>query len=154
MAEEFYSQMNALIAKRAVRDEWIASQVLIPTANSLKQSFSRWVDQELADLQQQVSLLETIASGVALDRLTQIRNDLLGVQRSDLANALSELDQLINYLNQNPERTPRQVIERFSQHARPALSILFQLNQTRQSLDVMAGMVPPIPPSPQTEGDE
>jgi len=154
MAEDFYSQMNALLAKRAVRDEWIAAQILIPTARSLKESFSRWVDQELTDLQQQVSLLETIASGVALEKLTQITNDLLKIQRNSLANALSNLDQLINYLDQNPEKTPKQVIEKFSQHARPALTILFQLNSIRGSLDVMAGMVSPIPPPSQTERDE
>jgi len=153
MAEGFYSQMNALLAKRAVRDEWIAAQILIPTARSLKESFSRWVDQELTDLQQQVSLLETRASGVALERLTQTANELLQIQRQGLAHALSDLDQLVDYLNQNPEKTPKQVIERFSQHAKPALTLLFQLYQIRESLDVMAGMVPPIPP-PQTERSE
>jgi len=154
VSEDIHSRMNALIEKRTVRDEWIAAQILIPASRSLKESFSRWVDQELIDLQQQVSLLEIIASGAALQKLTQITKDLLKIQKHDLAHALFNLDQLINYLDQNPEKTPKQVIEKFSQHAMSALTILFQLNQIRGSLDVMADMVPSMPPSPQTRRDE
>ena len=142
METDFFAQLSAIRAKRGERDEWFVSQILIPVAKSLKDSFFRWVDGELADLRREIELLDSIAVASATERINQFRNELSTIERKTLKEALEKLQQLIDYIEEEKEKTPKEVIEKFQSNIEVALKIGSHLALIRQTLDSMADMIP------------
>lgn len=142
METTFSAQLSAIRARRGERDEWVLSQILIPIAKNLKDSFFRWVDGELADLRREIELLDTIATATATERINHFRNELSTIERDKLNQTLEKLQQLIDYIGEKTEKTPREVIEKFKDNAELALNITSRLALIRQTLDSMADMIP------------
>jgi vacuolar-type H+-ATPase subunit H len=142
METTFFAQLSAIRARRGERDEWLLSQILIPVAKNLKESFFRWVDGELTDLRREIELLDTIAIATARERINHFRNELSTIERETLKEALERLQQLIDYIEKEIEKTPKEVIEKFRSNVELALEITSRLIFIRQTLDSMADMIP------------
>jgi hypothetical protein len=147
METNFFAQLSAIRARREERDEWLVSQILIPVSKNLKESFFRWVDGELNDLKGEIGLLDTIVvamhSGIsARERITKSRTELSNIETKALQEALDRLQQLIDYIEEESEKTPKDVIEKFKKNVEPALGIVSRLSSIRQTLDSMADMIP------------
>jgi len=142
METNFFSQLSAIRARRGERDEWMLSQILIPIARNLKDSFFRWVDGELNDLRREIDLLDTIATATARDRINQFRTELLTIETVALKEALEKLQQLIDYIEKESDKTPKEVIQKFQSNVELALGITSRLVFIRQTLDSMADMIP------------
>lgn len=142
METNFFSQLSAIRARRGERDEWMLSQILIPVSKNLKDSFFRWVDGELNDLRQEIELLDTIASATAKERVNQFGKELSTIETETLQNALKNLQNLIEYIEKETEKTPKEVIEKFSNYIELAIKTSSRLIFIRLALDSMADMIP------------
>jgi hypothetical protein len=142
METNFFNQLSAIRARQGERDEWMLSQILIPVSKNLKDSFFRWVDGELSDLRQKIELLDTIASATAKERVSQFGKELLTIEKETLPNALKNLQNLIDYIEKETEKTPKEVIEQFSNNIKLAIEISSHLISIRLTLDSMADMIP------------
>lgn len=142
METNFFNQLSAIRARQGERDEWMLSQILIPLSKNLKDSFFRWVDGELNDLRQKIELLDTIASATAKERVSQFGKELLTIEKETLPNALKDLQNLIDYIGKETEKTPKEVIEQFSNNIKLAIEMSSHLINIRLTLDSMADMIP------------
>lgn len=142
MEASFFSQLSAIRARRGERDEWMLSQILIPLSKSLKDSFFRWADGELNDLRKEIELLDTIALATAKERINQFGKELLTIEKETLQNALKNLQNLIEYIEKETGKTPKEVIEQFSNNIELALKISSRLTFIRSTLDSMVDMIP------------
>jgi len=150
METNFFAQLNAIRARRGERDEWLLSQILIPVSKNLKESFFRWIDGELNDLKGEIGLLDTIVAAMhagisARERITQSRTELSSIETKGVKEALDGLQELIDYIKEESEKAPKDVIEKFRKNVEPALRIVSRLSSIRQTLDSMADMIPQPP---------
>jgi len=142
--------LEAIKRSRETRDR-IMLQNAIPVLNQLRIMVNTWVDDEFKDFEDEIKQVDCSAPREsATERIKRFRIELNTIRNEQLPQALRELDNLIELINQHRFETAEDAIEMLKEKVPPILIVMFNLTKARERLDGMADMIYVPPPEPQS----
>jgi len=143
MATDFEKELQEIKRRRDSRDVLILKNSLLPAAKSLKKSFGKWRTEEIAALSRECQLLsELAATPEAKSRLREIKAQLDGVESARVPNARNKIEIFIRQIQDNEMQNPEKVFKELKDNLWPAVDLIWDLMEVRDTLDSMAAMIP------------
>ena len=128
-------------AKRETRDR-IMLQHSIPMLEHLRDTVQNWIDGEFRDLEEEMLHVDSHAPSTrASERINGYRIELSQIRSEYLPKAITELNELIEYVKEQRFASAEDAIETLKSKVASVLGVMFALTKARERLDGMADMI-------------
>lgn len=145
--------LEAVRQRRETRDR-VMLQDAIPILDNLRDMVNRWVDDEFKDFEDEIKQLDCSAPREsATERINRFRIEIEQIRNSQLPQALTELNSLIEQIKQQSFKSAEEAIQMLKEKMPPMLIVMWNLIKAREGLDGMAVMIP-IPEPIEIVGDD
>jgi hypothetical protein len=139
----FEKQLEQVGRERDSRDVAILKKSLLPAAKSLKKSFGKWRTEEIAALSHECDLLIELASTTeAKNRLGEIKAQLGSIEADRVPSARDKIEVFIQQIQSKQMQNPKEVFKELKENLYPAVELIGDLMEFRETLDGMAAMIP------------